>query len=60
MWYLKMIVTTQSKHINCEVDNITEFAFPSIHELTIFMSNAECSVKGKVVFEVWYEEGEQK
>ena len=60
MWRLKMIVTTQSKHINCEIDNIMEFAFERLHDLTNFMADAECSVRGKAVFEVWYEEGEQE
>lgn len=60
MWYLKMIVTTQSNHINCEIDNIVEFAFEEYEGLTKFMEWAECYAKGKTVFEVWYEEGEQE
>lgn len=60
MWHLKMIVTTQSKHINCEIDNIVEFAFEDYENLVMFMNCAERYAKGKTVFEVWYEEGEKK
>lgn len=60
MWNLKMVVTTQSKHINCEIDNIVEFEFKELESLIMFMERAKTSVKGKVVFEVWFEEGEQE
>ena len=60
MWVLRLTVTIKSKHINCEIDNIVEFKFKELKELSQFMADVQYSVQGKALFETWFEEGEQE